>query len=247
MPDTNVLLLGSPHLANPGRDMVNTEIDDVRSEHRQRELVAVAEDLARYGPTKILVEHEPDQAEAVGELFAEYVAGDRELGRGEIEQIGFRVARLCGLSGVVGIDVQGPFWDSRIDDLAATDAEVLRRLGELQAYGEAVVAEAQPLLASATLGAVLREMNTPAAQEAILRPYLAYIAPIDPMGYAGADVVANWYSRNLKIFANLVHQSGPGERLLVVFGAGHIPLLRHFVKASGEFELSEVEDYLTSP
>lgn len=226
--------------------MVNAEIDDVRSEHRQRELTAVATDLARFAPTKVLVEHEASQAKAVGELFAEYVAGSRELGRGELEQIGFRVASLRGLDGVVGIDVQGPFWDSRIDDLAATDAEVLRRLGELQAYGEAVVAEAEPLLAAATLGAVLREMNTPAALAAVLRPYLAYIAPIDPEGYAGADVVANWYSRNLKIFTNLVHESGPGERLLVVFGAGHIPVLRHFIEASGEFVISEVADYLTS-
>ena len=244
---TDVLLLGTPHLANPGLDMVNVEMDDVLSDRRQQELAAIGADLARYSPTKVLVEHEPDQATAVAELFAEYVAGSRELGRSEVEQIGFRVATLCGLNGVIGIDVQGPFWESRIDELAETDPEVARRLAELQAYGEAEIAAEQPLLAAATLSTVLREMNTEAALAADLRPYLALIAPIDPEGYAGADVVANWYSRNLKIFVNLLYESGPDERLLVVFGSGHTPVLRHFIEASGQFVISEVADYLTSP
>lgn len=247
MAPTDVLLLGTPHLANPGRDMVNVEMDDVLSEHRQRELIAIATDLARFAPTKVLVEHEPAQATAVGELFGGYAAGSRELGRSEVEQIGFRVASLCGLDGVVGIDVQGPFWDSRIDDLAATDPDVARRLSELQALGEAMAAEEEKLLSKSTLGAILRQMNTPAAIQEMLRPYLAVFAPIKGDDYPGADVVANWYRRNLHIFANLVHESGSGERLLVIFGAGHIPVLRHFIEASGEFAISEVADYLTAP
>lgn len=233
-------------MANPGLDMHNAVIDDVLSEHRQRELIAVAEDLARFEPTKVLVEHEPDQTEAVGELFAEYVAGTRELGRGEIEQIGFRVARLKGLAGVVGIDVGGDFWDSRIDELAATDPEVALALDEMQTYGGAKTAEEEQLLASSTMAAVFRQMNTPSAIQEMLLPYFAFIAPIKGDGYPGADVVANWYRRNLHIFANLVHESGPGQRLLVVFGQGHIPVLRHFIEASGEFVISEVADYLTS-
>jgi len=92
---------------------------------------------------------------------------------------------------------------------------------------------------------MLRETNTAAELDEALRPYLAHIAPIVGDGYPGADVVANWYRRNLHIYANLVRESGPRERLLVVFGQGHIPVLRHFIEASGEFEVNEVADYLS--
>ena len=248
MSTTEVLLLGTAHLANPGRDAFNVVVDDVLSEHRQRELAAVAEDLARFEPTKVLVEHDPDQAEAVGELFDEYVGGRRELGRSEVEQIGFRVASLRELGGVVGIDVGGDFWESRIDDLAAADEDVARRLQELYAYGEVKTAEEQRLLATATIAQILRAMNTPDAIHEMLRPYLAFIAAMKgPNDYPGADAVANWYRRNLHIFANLLHESGPGQRLLVVFGQGHIPVLRHFIEGSGEFVIREVADYLQTP
>ena len=138
---TAVLLLGVPHLANPGRDAFNLVVDDVLAEHRQRELVAVTTDLARFSPTKVLVEAELPRAQALAQLFNEFVAGSRELDRGEDEQIGFRVAALCGLDGVKGIDVSGDFWDSRIDELAGTDDAVARRLRDLQAYGDTKTAE----------------------------------------------------------------------------------------------------------
>ena len=59
------------------------------------------------------------------------------------------------------------------------------------------------------------------------------------------DVITAWYNRNLRIFANLQRiTEPPGERLLVVYGAGHIPILRHCVEASPEYDLVEVADYL---
>ena len=42
-------------------------------------------------------------------------------------------------------------------------------------------------------------MKTADGLDEALRPYLAHIAPIVGDGYPGADVVANWYRRNLHI------------------------------------------------
>jgi hypothetical protein len=63
--------------------------------------------------------------------------------------------------------------------------------------------------------------------------------------YPGVDWVTAWYNRNLRIFANLQRMTDfSGDRILVIFGAGHIPILRHCVLASPEYELVEVSDYL---
>ena len=46
----------------------------------------------------------------------------------------------------------------------------------------------------------------------------------------GADLNAAWYLRNAKIFAKLTQIAQPGDRVLVVFGAGHAFWLRHFAE-----------------
>ncbi len=63
--------------------------------------------------------------------------------------------------------------------------------------------------------------------------------------YLGPDMRTRWYNRNLRIFHNLQRiTSSPDERLLVIIGAGHVPILRHAIEASPEFRLVEVRDVL---
>jgi hypothetical protein len=37
----------------------------------------------------------------------------------------------------------------------------------------------------------------------------------------------------------------PDERILLIIGSGHVPILRHCVLASPEYALAEVHEYLT--
>ena len=241
---TEVLLVGVPHLDNPGLDMANTVVDDVLSAHRQEELAAVGAGLARFAPTKVLVE--APRGHRILAKYASYVAGEHELGRNEIEQIGFRVAALCGLKEVSGVDVGDDFWDPRIDELAQMNPRVADVMAELAQLGAAHVEEAQGVLARSTLSEVLLEMNTSSAISAGLVPYLAYLARIRGDGdYLGSDVVANWYRRNLRIFSELLTEAGEGERLLIIFGGGHVPVLQHFIEGSQLFSLHQLSEYLS--
>ena len=43
-----LLIVGVPHFANPGRDVVNMGIADVKTEQRQHEIEAVVERLAAF-------------------------------------------------------------------------------------------------------------------------------------------------------------------------------------------------------
>ena len=65
--------------------------------------------------------------------------------------------------------------------------------------------------------------------------------------YPGVDgFVSQWYNRNLKIFQNIRRISEPGESVVVVIGAGHLPIIRHAAESSPEFEVVEVADYLAN-
>lgn len=62
--------------------------------------------------------------------------------------------------------------------------------------------------------------------------------------FPGPDLVGAWYTRNLRMFANLQRISAPGERILLIVGYSHLPILRHCTLASPEHELVEIETYL---
>jgi predicted proteasome-type protease len=62
--------------------------------------------------------------------------------------------------------------------------------------------------------------------------------------YVGADLVAAWYKRNIRIFANLQQIAEPGDRILVIFGGGHAAILRELVEHAPGMVLVEANDYL---
>jgi hypothetical protein len=48
--------------------------------------------------------------------------------------------------------------------------------------------------------------------------------------YAGATMTARWYERNLKIVANVLRTiESPNDRVLVIIGAAHGPILRELL------------------
>lgn len=61
----------------------------------------------------------------------------------------------------------------------------------------------------------------------------------------GADLVAAWYQRNLRIFANLLHQlDDDDERVLVIYGSGHRALLDQFVRQHPKLSSVSPLDFL---
>lgn len=58
-----------------------------------------------------------------------------------------------------------------------------------------------------------------------------------PGRHAGRPRLANWYRRNFKIAATIHAVAEDGDRLVVIFGAGHIPVLEHALSSSGRFRL----------
>ena len=79
--------------------------------------------------------------------------------------------------------------------------------------------------------------------------YLQYLLPVvNAAATPGADLLAAWYERNIRIFANL-HRMGlaPEDRVFVIYGAGHVPILRQLVADSPYFCVEDPLEYLPAP
>ena len=240
-----VLLLGSYHMANPGADQFNLEADDVLAPKRQAEIVALVDRLVAFEATKIAVEA-PWGDSATFARWEGYISGGRELRRSEEEQIGFRLARAMGHETIYAVDAPSMLDFESVQRVAMANPRVAARLGGMQQVGEEVISTMARWLAEGTVGETLAKMNAPDMITRAHVPYIEFFAPVvDADDYAGADMVASWYARNLRIFANLTRiVDAKDDRIFVIFGQGHIPILRDLVIAYPDFCVEDPLPYL---
>jgi uncharacterized protein DUF5694 len=238
---TPILFLGVYHMANPGLDEVNTLADDVLAPKRPQEIEELTDRLARFRPTKITIEA-PYRDTYWPDRFQKYLAGQYTLGRNEIEQIAFRLAKQLKLSTVYGIDFQ-----MFANGLTPSEMELP---GNKDSAGssrtEAALSPEEQLLRQSTVTEYLAHLNRAAEVKKNHEGYMTSLLPTsDPAIYQKADLVANWYKRNLRIFANINRITEPGkDRVLVIIGAGHLRLLKEFAADSPYFDLADTESFL---
>ena len=240
-----LLLVGSYHMSNPGADQFNLEADDVLSDRRQAEILQVVEGLQEFRPTKVAIES-PWGDSRSADRYAAYLAGTHELTRQEEEQIGFRLARAMGHETVYGVDYRVGLPTEGLGLMLEKAPELGRYMGGMETYGEWAMATLGKWLSENTVGGMLYQMNIP---EAIYWADVGYYQFFLPMvhedDYSGADILATWFERNLRIFSNLHRISEPGDRVFVIYGAGHIPHLRYFAAQSPYFCVVDPLPYLS--
>ena len=62
--------------------------------------------------------------------------------------------------------------------------------------------------------------------------------------YFESKCLSEWYFRNLCIFSNLQHVAKEHDRIVVLYGAGHIPILRDLINMSDSMNLVDINDYI---
>jgi hypothetical protein len=230
-PRIPVMIVGVAHLV-AHRDVHNsTFTDDPLSPKRQAQIDDVVARLARFSPTKVLVEGR--QGDAVLEKrYRDYVAGSFTLPANEVYQFGFRLAARAHDDAVYPVDTFGP---SLISDETAAgkeiDAFLQQNLANVSYPGfQAYLTRSDELERSGTYLDLLRFLNTDGA----IRANAGWYSVVDGMGrdvhQAGTAYAAQWYIRNCYIFANILDVIRPGDRVVVLFGQGHEYLLRELVQ-----------------
>lgn len=67
----------------------------------------------------------------------------------------------------------------------------------------------------------------------------------EPYDYAGPDLLAEWYRRNVRIYNNVAKLvTTPEERVLVVFGAGHLGWLRMAFGSDPTLRLRKLDEFV---
>lgn len=247
-----VMVLSVYHMDNPGRDVHNARIDPVTTPEKQAELAQVAQALARFQPTALAIENlAVDPATMLDAAWPSYDPASLTSNADERVQIGYRLAALANIQRVYAVDEkdrEGQPTYFPYGPMAAW-AQANGKGGELQAMG----AETQAFLRGMeqrqrerTIGKLLAEINAPdhpmAARNGAMYYRFLQFGAGDVL--PGAELNGRWYTRNAMIFGKLVQVAKPGDRIVLMFGAGHAFWLRHFIETTPGFKLVEATDYL---
>lgn len=169
-----LLLIGSPHLANPGRDLANNDVPDVFTPARQRELEELLDSLAQWEPTRLAVEWAAADQGGLDERFSEYRAGRLSLTASERDQIGLRLAGQVGLQRIEAVDCfdNRPGSDADYDFADwAQDNGMSERLDALIAAGQAEADAPSRDMATTSISEWYKSVNAPGARRLMHRAY----------------------------------------------------------------------------
>ena len=241
-PAQQILVLGVYHMANPGHDLFNTQADDVLTPKRQAEIAELIAALKKFQPTKIAVEADV-YGDRIKKRYADYLAGKYELTRNEIDQIGLRLAKELGHSTVYAVDVDGEFPFQHIVNYAKASGrskELDAMMGEIGS----MVKTQNAYLASHTILETLLYMNADEKVATDVGFYFREASFGEPGDWAGADLVADWFRRNVRIYSNVLRiADSPNDRILVIFGSGHLGWLQHDFASNPNIRLRKLAEF----
>jgi hypothetical protein len=243
------MLLGSTHLAqSPGntQNAYATDPGNILGEKRQRELETLTDRLAEWDPDRIAVEETVSQQPVIDDAYAAYrddpetlstVSGWETDRSNETVQIGFRLADKLGHDSVAAVDyIQSPA-------ALLTDEEKQQLPDSLRAalvdpdtvdYPLPNIAEriekTQQRLDEGSLVEFYQWLNTPDVGSTMwdndMNFYATAFENSEPGDYTYVKLMTAWTQRNLRIASNIWNvPEADDERVLVVYGASHVPQL----------------------
>ncbi len=267
-----VLLVGTFHFNNPGMDEHNTEIDDVYSKKRQKEIDEMNKGFADFKPNKIFTEM-PAAAQAHEDsLYAQYLAGnfkikDHKDGRSERFQVAYKLGKQLKHEQLYATDAEGLWLGSAVKGVA--EELNMDFYAEDMKKAEASIIKEDSLMRLHTMKEIIYWHNT---EEALMDNHNFYVA-VSPRvitgeddgkslyyhneendghyvrideNYIGAELTAEWYTRNIKIYSNILKHVKKGEdkRIFVYYGQAHIRILKHLFEDNPDFEVVDALEYL---
>lgn len=246
---TQALLLGSFHFGYPNLDGHKTDSSkmlDVLSASRQKEIQQLVDVLKQMKPTRVYVESQSQQK--IDSLYNAYLEGKHKLRRNEIDQVGFRLAKEMGHTKVYAVDASNfasehygeykwidSLWDQRMPVDSLRDKKWNNAYSQLYNAGDSLELS----------NTILESFLVMADRENLRRMHGHYlVGGFNSTDNKGPDALSFWwYNRNLRIFNNILRsRPASDDRIVILFGNGHVPILKHCFESSPEFEVMELKD-----
>ncbi len=250
------MILGVFHFSSPNLDAYKEKFNiDIFSKEKQNELDHLISDLAKFKPTKILVERNRNTMDStINDKFQKYLKGEFNIDdkSNEVYQIGFRLAKKLGHQRIYASDATSDWFGADLDWGNYNEDDYMKSRGQYDKATRydynALWAIEDSLKTVQTLTEHFRFLNNP---KSTLKSHQQYLTNNVLTGagdlYLGADGVARWYRRNLRIFSNAydITDFSSEDRILLIYGQGHVWQLRQFFTDSPDYDYIEVNDVLT--
>lgn len=247
-----VLTLGTFHFAFHNRDVKKVDQKDqidVLEAQYQNEIDKIVAQISKFKPTIIAIEVDPSQQTKIDSLYNCYLNGTYQLNREEYQQIGFRLAKKLQLKKLFCVNDWGRHYQN-IDSLLQNDSVAVKKFTNFfhKNPDTNLIHFSEEIFKTKGIIAQLKELNKPDNLEKDLGNYLvgAFKYQTPENSDFGVDFTTGWwFNRNLHIFRNIQKiETKNSDKILVIYGAGHMNLLNLFFKASPEYDLKKVSRYL---
>ncbi|WP_428661024.1 DUF5694 domain-containing protein [Runella sp.] len=252
-PKTEILLVGSYHMAGTD-DPLKVDSDNMLSPKRQQEINEVLDQLQKFRPTKIFVEVMPSLQ---AHWDSAYVLAEKGLlptdgwAGSESFQLGTRLAQRLKLpKAVIGVHwkLSDTTNNSTFDRLYREyQQSVSRHFETIQVdengwwtvNAESVLAYFKTTyreIASLSVKESLKILNSPEFSKKLYYANNIMIMDKNAHDFGVTGSISN-IVRNLHIYTNIMRNIGPeDERVLVVYGMGHIESLRHMFEGNPQMK-----------
>lgn len=242
---TVVLLVGTFHFANPGLDVAKFEDADILSEKRQKEVGALVAKLKEFKPDKIFIEVPVASQKKYDSLLAAYKNGTHQLSASESQQVGFRLAKACGLNTLYCADFSNVSFpmDSVMKVMMAN--KQLEMLQYLQGAMQKEQNDFNKQLKTKTISQILVDGNTEAVYKKLAGMYYFFLKAGDKTNHAGSFLASEQWRRNIYIYENILKNlDGKEERILILYGTTHVAMLKEMMKYNEAFTIIPVSQLL---
>jgi hypothetical protein len=238
-----VLNFGTFHMRYTD-DATSVEFDENDAKNKA-EVHKIAQLLAKFKPTVIIVETSPSYNPTLQKAYQAYLQNPKMEIKdpNEIELLAFELGRLAQTQRIFGIDHKMGYNYGIGYELAATkvnDATYENYMNLATAEEKKINFDQLPVFEQ------LKMTNHPQYLDFLINvnaDMLAYVST--EQKFEGADEAAKFYQRNLRMYSNLNQiDLKPTDRLFILMGAAHTAFFNDFMKRSPKYELVNPFMYL---
>jgi len=241
-----IVLLGTFHLTPSTSDVYKNKKADLKSPIKQKEIQEIVNKLVAYNPSQICLEYPIEDQLEMDSIYNAFILGKYKLRNNERDLFGFQAVKKLDIKTPTCINYSfGKFDSDTVGNFALkNNQENILKL--FQNAASSFTSEVDSNLIKLSVRDYLIYCNTKEALQTNLGLYTKYFAKIGKdKNYVGADLVADWYSTNIHIYTNILRIIKPTDkRIVVIFGQGHIPILKHLFSSNSDFEIVEVKNVL---
>lgn len=229
-----LMVLGSHYLSH-----------EVFEPGKQAELDQLAETLAYFQPTKIVVEVPYGQQIQLRRKYYAYRKGDYYLNSSAAEQIGFRLARGLNHDGIFGIDTSSPY-DTQSAIQYARNHGLNHYVERMQHLSRRIAQVKQQKAVGSTVSNYFRYLNDPST---LTDEHYAYVNLFEEMkrDYPefGARLYEDWYTHHRHILNQIdMLPFDYGDRVLIIVNSHLVPILKELVRGDITYHWVDMHDYL---